>query len=72
MIRGNNINKFLRRCSDHRDQLLVTAKLPSNSANPHLPCGSFRCGKNCATCPYILTDLLHIPSFYRGNLPHKI
>ena len=41
-----------RRSPNLRD-LLVTAKLPSNSANPQLPCGSFRCGKNCATCPYI-------------------
>ena len=41
-----------RRSPNLRD-LLVTAKLPSNSANPQLPCGSFRYGKNCATCPYI-------------------
>ena len=33
--------------------LLVTAKISSNSANPQLPSGSFRCGKNCSTCPYI-------------------
>ena len=53
-----------RRSPNLRD-LLVTARLPSNSANPQLPCGSFRCGKNCATC---LTDLLHIPSFLHGKL----
>ena len=41
-----------RRSPNLRD-LLVTAKLSPNSANPQLPCGSFRCGKNCATCPYI-------------------
>ena len=41
-----------RRFHNLRD-LLVTAKLPSNSANPRLPFCSFRCGKNCATCPYI-------------------
>ena len=44
--------------------LLVKAKLPSNLTNPHpqLPSGSFRCGKNCATCPYI-TDGLTIYTF---------
>ena len=41
-----------RRSPSLRD-LLVTAKLSSNSSNPQLPSGSFRCGKNCATCPYI-------------------
>ena len=41
-----------RRSLNLRD-LLVTAKISSNSANPQLPCGSFRCGKNCSTCPYI-------------------
>ena len=40
-----------RRSPNLRD-LLVTAKLCSNSANLQLPPGSFRCGKNCATCPY--------------------
>ena len=39
-----------RRSPNLRD-LLVTAKLPFNSSNPQLPSGSFRCGKNCATCP---------------------
>ena len=32
--------------------LLVIAKISSNSANPQLPSDSFRCGKNCSTCPY--------------------
>ena len=43
-----------RRSPNLRD-LLVTAKLPSNSTNSHpqLPSGSFRCGQNCTTCPYI-------------------
>ena len=41
-----------RRSLNLRD-LLVTAKTSSNSANPQLPSGSFRCGKNCSTCPYI-------------------
>ena len=39
-----------RRSPNLRD-LLVTAKLSSNSSNPQLPSGSFRCGKNYATCP---------------------
>ena len=51
-----------RRSPNLRD-LLVTAKLPSNSANPQLPCGSFRCGKNCATCPYI-SHLLTTYTFF--------
>ena len=43
-----------RRSPNLRD-LLVTARLSSNSTNlhPQLPSGSCRCGKNCATCPYI-------------------
>ena len=41
------------RCSSNLRDLLVTAKISSNSSNPQLPSGSFRCGKNCATCPYI-------------------
>ena len=41
-----------RRSLNLRD-LLVTAKISSNFANPQLPSGSFRCGKNCSTCPYI-------------------
>ena len=42
----------MTRSSNLRD-LLVTAKIPSNSVNPQLAFGSFRCGRNCATCPYI-------------------
>ena len=47
-----------RRSPNLRD-LLVKAKLPSNLTHPHpqLPSGSFRCGKNCATCPYITDGL---------------
>ena len=41
-----------RRSPNLRD-LLVTAKLSSNSVNPQRPSGSFRCDRNCATCPYI-------------------
>ena len=47
-----------RRSPNLRD-LLVSAKLSSNSTNPHpqLPSGPYRCGKNCATCPYISDGL---------------
>ena len=57
-----------RRCPNLRD-LLVLAKLPSNSTNPNpqLPCGSFRCGKNCATCPYILDGLTSYTFFSTGE-----
>ena len=56
-----------RRSPNLRD-LLVTTKLPSNSTNPHtqLPSGSFRCGKNCATCPYI-SDGLTTYTFFSTN-----
>ena len=56
-----------RRSPNLRD-LLVTAKLPSNSTNPlpQLPSGSFRCGKNCATCPYI-SDGLTTHTFFSTN-----
>ena len=47
--------------------LLVTAKFPSNSANPQLPCGSFRCSKNCATCPYISHGLATYTFFSTGE-----
>ena len=57
-----------RRCPNLRD-LLVSAKLPSNSTNPNpqLPCGSFRCGKNCATCPYISDGLTSYTFFSTGE-----
>ena len=57
-----------RRCPNLRD-LLVLAKLPSNSTNPNpqLPCGSFRCGKNCATCPYISYGLTSYTFFSTGE-----
>ena len=57
-----------RRCPNLRD-LLVLAKLPSNSTNPNpqLPCGSFRCGKNCATCPYISDGLTSYTFFSTGK-----
>ena len=40
-----------RRSPNLRD-ILVKARLPVISNN-HFPLGSFRCGQNCATCPYI-------------------
>ena len=55
-----------RRSPNLRD-LLVTAKLPSNSANPQLSFGSFRCGKNCATCPYISHGLTSYTFFSTGE-----
>ena len=57
-----------RRSSNLRD-LLVTAKLSSNSTNPYpqLPSGSFRCGKNCATCPYISHGLTNYTFFSTGQ-----
>ena len=57
-----------RRCPNLRD-LLVSAQLPSNSTNPNpqLPCGSFRCGKNCATCPYISDGLTSYTFFSTGE-----
>ena len=39
-----------------RLELLVKAQLPVISTN-HFPPGSFRCGQNCATCPYITNGL---------------
>ena len=62
-----------RRSNNLRD-LLVTAKLSSKSTNPHpqLPSGSFRCGKNCATCPYISDGFTNYTFFSTGEtLPIK-
>ena len=44
------------RTANLRD-ILVKAKLPAsvNNTTP-LPPGSYRCGKNCITCPYIIND----------------
>ena len=44
-----------------------TAKLPFNSTHPQLPSGSFRCGKNCATCPYICHGLTTYTFFSTGE-----
>ena len=46
---------------------LVTAKLSSNSAKPQLPSGSFRCGRNYATCPYISHGLTTYTFFSTGE-----
>ena len=53
-----------RRCPNLRD-LLVSAKLPSNSTNPNpqLPCGSFRVDRTALLVPTFQTDLLAILSF---------
>jgi len=59
-----------RRSPNLRD-LLVTAKLSSNSSNPQHPSGSFRCGKNCATCPYIFYGLTTYTCFSTGEM-HSI
>ena len=57
-----------RRSPNQRD-LLVSAKLSSNSTNSHpqLPSGSYRCGKNCATCPYISDGLTNYTFFSTGE-----
>ena len=55
-----------RRSPNLRD-LLVTAKLPFNSTHPQPPSGSFRCGKNCATCPYICHGLTTYTFFSTGE-----
>ena len=53
-----------RRSPNLRD-LLVTAKLCPNvtHSNSALPSGSFRCGKNCANCPYIFYGLTNYTFF---------
>ena len=55
------------RCSPNLRDLLVTAKISSNSSNPQLPSGSFRCEKNCATCPYISHGLTTYTLFSTGE-----
>ena len=49
--------------------LLVSAKLFSYSTNPHsrLPSGFYRCGKDCATCPYISECLTNYTFFSTGE-----
>ena len=56
-----------RRTSNLRD-ILVKAKLPTITTpnNTSLPPGSFRCGQDCATCPYITNGLTHYTFFSTG------
>ena len=57
-----------RRTSNLRD-ILVNAKLPTITTQPNntsLPPGSFRCGQDCATCPYITNGLTHYTFFSTG------
>ena len=56
-----------RKCSAAVVVLDLLLKLPSNSANSQLPCGSFRCGKNCPTCPYISNGLTTYTFFSTGE-----
>ena len=55
-----------RRSSNLRD-LLVKAQLPVISTN-HFPPGSFRCGQNCASCPYITNDLTRYTFYATGEV----
>ena len=61
-----------RRSPNLRD-LLVTAKLSPNitHSNSALLSGSFRCGKNCATCPYIFHGLTNY-TFFSIGAAHSI
>ena len=58
-----------RRTSNLRD-ILVKAKLPTITTpifnNTSLPPGSFRCGQDCATCPYVTNGLTHYTFFSTG------
>lgn len=42
-------------------------QLSSNSASPQLPSGSFRCGKNCRTCRYIVHGVTTYTFFSTGE-----
>ena len=57
------------RRSPNLGDLLVTAKLSPNvtHSNSTLPSGSFRCCKNCATCPYIFHELTNYKFFSTGE-----
>ena len=54
-----------RRSPNLRD-ILVKAQLPVISNN-HFPPGSFRCGQNCATCPYITNGLTRYTFYATGE-----
>ena len=57
------------RSSPNLRDLLVTVKLFPNvtHSNSTLPSGSFRCDKNCATCPYIFHGLTNYKFFSTGE-----
>ena len=56
-----------RRTSNLRE-IIVKAKLPTIATpnNTSLPPGSFRCGQDCAICPYITNGLTHYTFFSTG------
>jgi len=57
-----------RRSSTLRD-ILVKAQLPGNAPNQSSlnTAGSFRCGQDCATCPYISNGLQQYTFFATGE-----
>ena len=54
------------RPSPNLRDILVKAQLPVISSN-HFPPGSFRCGQNCATCPYITNGLRRYTFYATGE-----
>ena len=54
------------RRSPNLPDLLVKAQLPVISNN-HFPPGFFRCGQNCATCPYITNGLTSYTFYTTGE-----
>ena len=54
-----------RRSPNLRD-ILVKAQLPV-ICNNHFPPGCFRCGQNCATCPYITNGLTRYTFYGTGE-----
>ncbi|CAH3162746.1 unnamed protein product [Porites lobata] len=59
-------NLFLGIRSSNLRDLLVKAQLPVISTN-HFPPGFFRCGQNCATCPYITNGLTSYTFYATGE-----
>ena len=55
-----------RRSPNRRELLVKKAQLPVISNN-HFPPGSFRCGQNCATCPYITNGLTRYTFYATGE-----
>ena len=60
--------KHLEVHSSNRKNHHYPAKLPTITTpnNTSLPPGSFRCGQDCATCPYITNGLTHYTFFSTG------